>query len=192
MQRLGSAFATGFNNLDQLTGLLFNSTGAHAFIDKNGVYTIIDDPNAAPGTDQGDGINDLDQVVGQDFDSAGSNHGFLYSNGRFTTIDDPKGSLVMGGTAPIAINDLGEIVGWYFDAQGNADALLATPSLLPFALATAAQVADPVPEPSTWAMMLLGLAGLGFVSLRTRATKLALSVALTRSARALSSPGRRA
>jgi hypothetical protein len=88
---------------------------------------------------------DLGQVVGQDFDSAGANHGFLYSNGRFTTIDDPKGSLVMGGTAPIAINDLGEIVGWYFDAQGNADAFPATPKLLPFALATAAEVADPAP-----------------------------------------------
>jgi hypothetical protein len=52
----GFAFITGFNNLDQFTGLLSNSSGAYAFIDNNGVYTIIDNPSAAPGTDQGDGI----------------------------------------------------------------------------------------------------------------------------------------
>jgi hypothetical protein len=33
----------------------------------------------------------------------------------------------------------------------------------------AAPLADPVPEPSTWVMMLVGLAELGFVGLRSRA-----------------------
>jgi hypothetical protein len=32
-----------------------------------------------------------------------------------------------------------------------------------------------VPEPSTWAMMLMGLAGLGLVGLRSRASKLVSS-----------------
>jgi PEP-CTERM motif len=38
------------------------------------------------------------------------------------------------------------------------------------------QIASPVPEPSTWAMMLLGFCGLGFMVYR-RKDKLALSVA---------------
>jgi hypothetical protein len=98
----GAAFAFGFNNLGQFTGLLFAGTGDFAFIDSKGVYTLIDDPHEALGTDDGFGINNLDQVVGVDFDSAGNNHRFVYTNGRFTTIYDPKGSLAMGGTEPVA------------------------------------------------------------------------------------------
>jgi PEP-CTERM motif len=77
----------------------------------------------------------------------------------------------MGGTAPYAINDLDQIVGDYTDAQGDLHAFFATPNLGLFAFATAAPLADPVPEPSTWAMMLMGLAGLGLVGLRSRPSK---------------------
>ena len=49
------------------------------------------------------------------------------------------------------INDLGHIVGFYTNATTDTvDGFVGTP----------------VPEPSTWAMMLFGFAGLGFLAYR--------------------------
>jgi probable HAF family extracellular repeat protein len=163
----GTVFVEGFNNLDQFTGEVFDSAGTDAFIDTNGVFTRFAPPNAS--FTFGQGINDLGQVVGGYFDSAGNGYTFIYTNGRFTTIQDPNASAAMGGTGPDDINDLDQIVGSYTDAAGNFHAFLATPKLLPFALAATASVPTAVPEPSIWAMMLVGLAGLGWLArLRTR------------------------
>lgn len=49
------------------------------------------------------------------------------------------------------LNDKGDIVGFYTSA--SADAVIGF-------------VGTPVPEPRTWAMMLLGFAGLGFLGYR--------------------------
>ena len=64
-----------------------------------------------------------------------------------TTIDAPGG---IGTTTFNGINDRNQIVGFYVDVNGNTDGLLVTG----------------VPEPSTWAMMALGFAGLGFAGYR--------------------------
>jgi hypothetical protein len=168
----GSAFINGFNNLDQFAGAVCDNLGCHAFIDTKGVFTKFDDPNAIPGTTFGDGLNDLDQVVGEYEDSSGNLPGFLDSNGHFTTINDPAaGNAGPGqfvGTEPLAINDLGQIAGFYFDAQGNTHSFFATPNLFSFATNAASPLADAVPEPSTWAMMLLGFVGLGLTGYRQR------------------------
>jgi PEP-CTERM motif len=74
----------------------------------------------------------------------------------------------MGGTDPLAINDFGQIAGWYYDAQGNVHAFLATPSPDLFASTAAVPRADGVPEPSTWAMMMLGFAAVGLAGYRAR------------------------
>jgi hypothetical protein len=52
------------------------------------------------------------------------------------------------------VNDSGEITGFYVDAATGVQRGF---------VATAA-----VPEPSTWAMMLLGFAGVGFVAFRRK------------------------
>jgi hypothetical protein len=85
-------------------------------------------------------------------DSSGS-HGFLYSGGTYTTIDDPLG---FGGTVVTGVNDAGQIAGLYYDSSNFdqvAFAFLGTPI---------------VPEPSTWAMMILGFAGIGFMAYRRK------------------------
>jgi hypothetical protein len=71
--------------------------------------------------------------------------GFFDRGGSFSTID-PFGSTAVTANG---INDLGQVVGFYTDANGNTIGFETT-----------------IPEPSTWAMMLLGFAGLGFLGYR--------------------------
>jgi PEP-CTERM motif len=59
---------------------------------------------------------------------------------------------------------LGQIAGFYFDAQGNTHSFFATPNLFSLATNAASPLADAVPEPSTWAMLLIGVAGLGWLA----------------------------
>jgi hypothetical protein len=95
----------------------------------------------------------------------------LHSQGNLTA---PFGSLVgsfgagdffligtsFSGVAPAAG---GELLLWYFDEnQGdNTGHITAT-------ITTNSIVISGVPEPSTWAMMLLGFAGIGFMAYRKR------------------------
>ena len=71
--------------------------------------------------------------------------GFLDRGGSFISID-PFGSTAVTANG---INDLGQIVGFYADANSNTIGFETT-----------------IPEPSTWAMMLAGFAGLGFLGYR--------------------------
>ena len=163
------ASPSAFNNLGQFAGTVCDSAGCHAFIDTKGVFTKFDVFNASFFVAVS-GINDWGQVAGVYFDSAGG-HGFLYTKGHLTTIQDLNASPGMGDTWPTAFNDLGEIAGFYYDAEGAFHSFLGTPRLGLFASAAAAQLANPIPEASTWAMMLMGLTGLGFVGLRSRNSK---------------------
>ncbi len=70
------------------------------------------------------GLNDLDQVVGQETDAAGKMHGFLYSAGTWQALDDPQG---VGSTLINGLNNAGDLVGFYTDAAGNTDGFVATP-----------------------------------------------------------------
>jgi probable HAF family extracellular repeat protein len=101
------------------------------------------------------GINDAGQIVGLTIGSNGSFlGGFLYSGGIYEPFNDPlTGNGPNQFTSPTAINNLGQIVGTYVDSDGVVHAFLATPT---------------VPEPSTWAMLLIGFAGIGFMAYRRK------------------------
>jgi hypothetical protein len=105
------------------------------------------------------GLNNEDQVVGAYVDAAGNTHGFVFNwvTDAMTTIDDPNAdgttSFGVEGTLVNGINDKGELVGFYANTVGTPDAVNGF-------------LAIRVPEPSTWAMMLLGFAGLGFLGYR--------------------------
>ncbi len=105
------------------------------------------------------GLNNEDQVVGAYVDAAGNTHGFVYNwaTDALTTINDPNAdgttSFGVEGTLVNGINDKGQLVGFYANTLATPDAVNGF-------------LANPVPEPSTWAMMLLGFVGFGFLGYR--------------------------
>jgi probable HAF family extracellular repeat protein len=100
---------------------------------------------------QATGINGRGQIVGFFTDSSGVIHGFLDTNGSITAISVP-GSL---STVAQSINDLGQIVG-FDDFGGVQGAFLATP-------------ANAAREPSSLALITIGLVGLGLIGRLKRA-----------------------
>jgi probable HAF family extracellular repeat protein len=132
-------FPYGINDSGQIVGELFSDTNPdfiEAFLYTNGVYNILQSPSSSAIQTYARGINNSGQIVGYYDDSTGLRQGFMYSDGVYTTIDFPLANYTM----PLAINDLGDVV-------GSVD--------------TAA-----VPEPTTWATMLIGFAGLGYGAYR--------------------------
>jgi hypothetical protein len=136
--------ATGVNDSGWVVGFYQpTSTTFTGFLDNSGVISTITFPGSV--STQALGVNDLGEIVGDYTLSDGNMFGFLDKGGVFSTID-PFGSTAVTANG---INDLGHIVGFYTNADGNTIGFETS-----------------VPEPSTWAMMLLGFAGLGFLGYR--------------------------
>jgi PEP-CTERM motif len=150
--------ATGVNNSLVISG--FYTDGAtdsvNGFLENGDTFISLSDPNAV-GTTMAFGLNNKNEVVGSYVDADGNTHGFVYNwlTNQWTTINDPNadGTTAFGveGTLVNGINDLGQLVGFY----ANTDQAAVNGFL-----------ANPVPEPSTWAMMMAGFAGLGFLGYR--------------------------
>jgi uncharacterized membrane protein len=108
-----STAASGINDLGVIVGSYTGSDGrSHGFVKNGSAFTSFDVP--FPHSDMSvNGINDLDQIVGNYFDSLiGSSHGFIFANGEFTSFDFPSLPLdKVHFTDLLGINDLGEIVG---------------------------------------------------------------------------------
>jgi PEP-CTERM motif len=119
-------------------------TTSFGFVDEGGTIQTVD-PFGSTFT-QALGVNDLGEIVGFYTNGTGQ-HGYIDNNGVFTSFDPPGSA----STTINGINDKGDIVGFYTNpATDTVDGFVGTP----------------VPEPSTWAMMLAGFAGLGFLGYR--------------------------
>jgi hypothetical protein len=142
----GGTVAAAINNSDEIAGFFTDSSGViHGFIDNGGSFSTVD-PLGATETQllglNDKGIADGFAVIG------GVQHGILFDSLTDTfTILDPPGSM---GTTLNGINDAGDVVGFFVDALKNTDGTLGTP----------------IPETSTWVMILAGFAGLGCLGLR--------------------------
>ena len=142
-----STVTAAINNSDEIAGFFTDSSGViHGFIDNGGMFSTVD-PLGATETQllglNDKGIADGFAVIG------GVQHGILFDSLTDTfTILDPPGST---STTLNGLNDAGDVVGFFVDATGNTDGTLGTP----------------IPEPTTWLMILAGFAGLGCLSLRS-------------------------
>jgi uncharacterized membrane protein len=124
-----------------------NTSYCDSFLNVGGVNTAISMPGES--ITCASGINDAGAIVGTvSNDDYVTGSGFIDVGGVFTALDVPGATI----TYPTVINDSGQIVGSYIDANGNEQAFLATPASSP--------------EPGTWAMILIGLAGVGIGRLR--------------------------
>jgi probable HAF family extracellular repeat protein len=145
---------TGTSFVNDANGQYLSS---HAFLYDGTTMRDLDELGGALSYSAGAGINRFDDVVGlfQNIDpvtgNVSSSRGFLYSHETHTFHDlndlvtGLDGSWVI--SAGYAINDLGSIAAMETDANGLTRAVLLT-------------VAQPVPEPGTCALSLMGLIGI--------------------------------
>lgn len=167
---------TASNNVGQFVGT-FNCQCAgtsHGFFFDGSAYSMFDYGShwTIPS-----GINDAGQIIGYYDTGLGYFSGFVF-DGQFTAIADPNGSQLI----PEYINRAGQIVGHYrgmgflFD---NGVLYDIKPLGLPPGLMQITGIDEDgtvfgvyqtyaVPEPSTWAMLLIGFAGVGFAAHRRR------------------------
>ena len=129
--------AQGINNAGQVVGSVTdNFQFARGFTFEAGNYAYFDAPGAT--WTQAFGINNAGVIVG-----AASNGLFVKDGATFTTLALPVGWNARSAIAA-DINDDGVVVGYFTDNGTNLMyGFLATPTA-------------PVPEPGTWALMLVG------------------------------------
>ncbi|MBR0697801.1 PEP-CTERM sorting domain-containing protein [Bradyrhizobium lablabi] len=139
----GSFSGTTVNNLLSVSsfGVFSLANGTNDYDGTS--FTLFLDFTAPPGTSPDPG-NFLAAITGSVHGNTGSLHVDFSSVPTVFTYN--------GGTFSLVINDLDVAVGGSTNVSGL---FTATPA---------------VPEPTTWAMMLLGFAGLGFLAYRRRGT----------------------
>jgi probable HAF family extracellular repeat protein len=154
----GTALAAT-NDFGDSTGSYFVSPAQPeiqtGFIETGGVFENLAVPGAVDTFPNA--INDNGEVVGYFSDSLRA-HGFSDIGGVFTTFDVPQAD--PGSTFAQAVNSLGTIGGYYFSGPnvygfldvGGQFTTITDPDSGPF---------PAVPEPPTWAAMILGVLLLG-------------------------------
>lgn len=153
----------GINSSGQVTGWSSAGEGQdiHAFL-FDGASVIDLDPLGTKYS-YGNGINDLGQVVGWANNVEYVNNAsraFLFDNGLATDLNsliDPLAGWTLLDAQ--AINNKGQITGYGINADGFGHAYLLTPI-----------VSAGVPEPASWAMMIVGFGCVGGVLRRRSKT----------------------
>jgi probable HAF family extracellular repeat protein len=147
-------YTTDINDLGQVVGYSQGSIVTHAFLWQSG--TGMEDLGSLGGTSNAMGINNNGQVVGQSTDTRGKFCAFLWQSAGGmvdlnSLIDASSGWRLCQANA---INDNGWIVGWGVNPNHVERAFLLTP----------------IPEPSTLALLSIGVIGMLAHTWRRRET----------------------
>ena len=156
----GGSVAVAINGFGQIVGdsLTFGASALDATLWGFGGNGIALQDVGGASHSEALGINDSGQIVGESQIADGSNEAVLWSTtGAGTSLAGVLGS-DWTNTEATAINDEGEIVGFGSFMGSASTAFL----LIPRGPIVA------IPEPSTWALMLMGFAGLRFLGYRAR------------------------
>ena len=176
---LGENRVAGYdiNNAGQVVGGSGSATGWHAFItDANGA-NITDLGTLGGSYSSASGINDLGEVIGAADTLSLDRHAFLYSHGGMTDLSllDPVISSGWTHLSVAAINNNGQIVG---SGQHNGHIEAFILSYTPDTIFNTQPIfvpdfksLTPVPEPSTYAMLLAGMGLIGFMGMRRNYVK---------------------
>jgi probable HAF family extracellular repeat protein len=157
------------NDAGGVVGLSGNDSGpTEATLWSGGMVT---DLGHVPGTvgSVAFAINDAGQAVGRsDFEICCSYHATLWIGGVAIDLNTVLDSSGIGWTLWFAngVNTFGQIVGFGTNPSGEPDAFLLTPCPTCEIVETLPPPPSGVPETSTWMMMLIGFAGLGFAGHR--------------------------
>ena len=148
----------GINNLGAIVGSSNIAGVNEGFVYSAGVFTHLIVPGSIY-TSAG-GINDSGSVVGS-FVAVphGFAKGYIYSAGNFTTIEFPGAA----ETLLSGINNAGVVTGFAFDVQtgrGLTDAGFVYQNGV-FTVISDLGHSNPIPEPASWTLMIVGLGGLG-------------------------------
>jgi probable HAF family extracellular repeat protein len=182
----GSSFseAVAENNHGLSIGYSDTATGDDAILwgAKGGIAAVLRDPGGQ-GVEFALAINDKGQSVGYADNAGGGTEAVLWQpSGKATNLGSILGS-DWSNTKAVGINDLGDTIGYgdyHAVSVSGTFSFLLTPSTSAASAAglTATGVSMPrsaaaAPEPSTWAMLVAGFAGLGFVGYRGARTRAA-------------------
>ena len=161
--------AVAENNHGQTIGYSDTAKGDEAILwgPKGGIAAVLKDPGGE-GKEFALAINDCGKSVGYADIAGGGTEAVLWQpSGKATNLGALLGS-DWTNTEAVGINDLGDIIG-YGDYQNGAvsgiSGFLLTPSAGTGVSAVPGSMAA-APELSTWAMLVVGFAGLGFVGYR--------------------------
>jgi hypothetical protein len=149
-----SVVATGVNNAGIVSGFFVDGAGnLFGFLDESGTFVQLSDPNGTNTMILG--LNNNGQAVGSFVDAGGVTQGLVYDwlTNTWKTVSDPSAS-----SSPAF-----DVTGQWHQRRGNTGWLL-----FRWCERERLRRNGRVPEPSTWAMMLIGFAGLGALSLRAR------------------------
>jgi probable HAF family extracellular repeat protein len=177
--------AQGINDAGQVAGNSFTATGEpHAFITSPDGVGMTDLGTLGGSNSHARGINDAGQVVGDSFTATGEPHAFITGPDGVGMTD--LGALGGGWSVALGINDTGQVVGYSGTAAGDSHAFITGPdgvgitdlnSLLElpagFVITEAVDINNvgqvivaAIPEPQSYALMLVGLILIGFLGRR--------------------------
>jgi hypothetical protein len=162
--------AVAENNVGQSIGYSDTAKGARDAIlwgSKGGIAAVLQDPGGQ-GFEQALAMNNSGKSVGFADIAGGGKEAVLWQpSGKPTNLGGLLGS-DWTNTEAVGINNVGDIVGYGLFNNGTVSGtfgFLLTPSAGTAASAIPGSVAA-APELSTWAMLVVGFAGLGFVGYR--------------------------